>query len=239
MSASSSKQPSRVGMNTTASRFLSTMRQSFSYAPVLKKRQVDISEIGMYSTPEEHAPRNPVTHSHSRSSATPPTIEQIAMGLHVSRTPHLGPISKQNYRRTSAPGSPSAFNPYQPSRRVASPCITPPPPSRSSMKKTSPFANTRTSTATTMPGLSVASMSSTTVTSITPSTPSRRSSVSLKSRMSRFLPGSRYLPLSVPQYPNSSDSVVDLPPRRKAVRFSTGALGRNEIIPTVGRGGRE
>jgi hypothetical protein len=181
----------------------------------------------MYSTPEERTLRNPFPPSYFRNpdSSTIPTIEQIAMGLHVSRTPHLRPISRQNYRRNSAPRSPSPHHPYEVSRYVASPRVLPPAPSRSSLKKTSPVASTSTITPTTMPGLSTASLSSTTVTSLTSSTPgSHRSVVSLKSRMSRFLSGSRSLPLPVPQSPTLSptESAVTLPPRKKAVRFSLG-----------------
>jgi len=214
-SSSSRQSPLRMNTNTTASRFLTTMRQSFSPPP--KKRQIDISKSGMYSTPEERTPHT----SHFRSpdsSSMPPTIEQIAMGLHVSRTPHLRPISRPNYRRNSVPGSPSAYHLYETSRRVASP--RPP-----SLKKTSPLGSTSTITPT-MPGLSSTSISSTTVTSVTPSTPlPYRSIVSLKSRMSRFLPGSRSLPLSVP-----ADSTVALPPRKKAVRFSTSGLNETDSV---------
>jgi hypothetical protein len=126
----------------------------------------------MYSTPEERSTSDPTRHRY-HESCSPPTIEQIAMGLHVSRTPHLRPV------RRASPELPRPLHTIPHS----APLMPPPPPFRSSLKNSS----TQTSTITT-PGLSAASVS--TLASTTPSTPhSARSISSFKSRMTRFFPG--------------------------------------------------
>ncbi|KAK0446833.1 hypothetical protein EV421DRAFT_227767 [Armillaria borealis] len=182
---------------------------------------------GMYSTPEE---RNMPSSFRQRDlSSSPPTIEQIAMGLHLSRTPHLRPAGAQYhspYGRTSAQGSQQHHHAQnETSRRTAPSVVLPPPPARSSLKKPGSTVSSAN------PGLSTAS--STTVTSNCPSTPqSNRSLTSLKMRMSRFLPGARCVsaPSSVMGSPASSPrtSTSDILPRKKAVRFSTPALGIEE-----------
>ena len=136
------------------------------------------------------------------------------MGLHVSRTPHLRPV------RSSHTHHPHFHD--APSRRATSPLIPPPAPSRSSLKKP-PTSNSTSSTGVgPTPALSPASASSTTVVSNSPSTPysSNRSLMSLKLRMSRFLPGSRSG--SAPSSLSSSrGGTPDLQTPRKEVRFST------------------
>ncbi|KAH7927321.1 hypothetical protein BV22DRAFT_1031929 [Leucogyrophana mollusca] len=173
---------------------------------------------GMYSTPEEGDPNysSPTRSRFMDPSASRPTIEQIAMGLHISRTPHLRPSG--NPHRHSAPSSPSRHNI---SMHIANPRPTPLPPSRSSLKKT----HTPASSLTTPPKSSAlfgASPSTSTVTSAGPTTPN--SSVrSLKLRMAKFLPGYR---------PSSSSSLTSserpMTPR-KAVRFSTSVLALDEV----------
>ncbi|KAG1739972.1 hypothetical protein EDB19DRAFT_1895379 [Suillus lakei] len=86
----------------------------------------------MYSTPEE---RNPYVHSriHARyrdsAAASRPTIEQIAMGLHVSCTPHL---RNPCHHRHSAPSSPSHM------RKESSTALIGPSPSTSTINSAGP-----------------------------------------------------------------------------------------------------
>jgi hypothetical protein len=163
----------------------------------------------MYSTPEE---RSALAHALFRpeESSAPPTIEQISMGLHLSRTPHLRPVSRRHYP------------PSQQDHQWQTPRVDPIPlpinPSRSSLKKSS----TQTSAGTTTPGLSAASLSTTTSTA--PSTPvSTRSLVSLKTRMSRLLPGRGR------ERHRSSSAQEPIERPRKAVRFSGSVLGLTEV----------
>ncbi|KAJ7066751.1 hypothetical protein C8F01DRAFT_1248740 [Mycena amicta] len=107
-------------------------------------------------------------------STAPPTVEQIAMGLHLSRTPHLR-SSKDGPVRYPAPPEPTIK------------AIPPVQPLRSSLKK----------------GHGPASSSSTTdVTSTPPS--SERSSASLRARMSRLIPHRGPHPSSTPSSSVSS-----------------------------------
>ncbi|TFK75007.1 hypothetical protein BDN72DRAFT_832712 [Pluteus cervinus] len=239
-SPSSSSSPPRTGR--TATKIMSSVRRSFSVVTSPKKRQTSATAGMLYSTPEEHD-----SYAHSRflahdthDSQAPPTVEQIAMGLHVSRTPHLRqyPYS-QRHHPSSTPlhphphHNPNSYHnhPYltpadPPSRRPSSSTTLPPPPTRSSLKKSSTL-NSGSSPRVTNPGFaSVASGSSTTITSNSgPSTPhSNRSLTSLKLRMSRFLPGLRIASPS-----SSTESSISSSPRnsseyhvvKKAVRFST------------------
>ncbi|KIJ65611.1 hypothetical protein HYDPIDRAFT_130934 [Hydnomerulius pinastri MD-312] len=211
----------------------------------------------MYSTPEERHQYNHSRGARSRHTDTSgrPTIEQIAMGLHVSRTPHLRPIGNP-LQRHSAPTSPSRRNlnaanhaPHVPphlhphaTHDSSSSSILqhrtrhslPPPPSRSSMKKAS--ASSSTLSPPQQPFvLFGASPSTSTVTSGGPATPdSSRSVSSLKLRMSKLIPGFRP---SQPQSPtgrvnsfaSSSESDGTRPATpRKAVRFSTSVLALGE-----------
>ncbi|KAJ3932073.1 MAG: hypothetical protein NXY57DRAFT_1004753 [Lentinula lateritia] len=179
-----------------------------------KQSPVDSANaMSIYSTPAET-----IQHStrikRQDPYASPPSIEQIAMGLHISRTPHLRP----------PPVSNNLFSGGH------TPIPLPPPPSRSAMKK--PGKPNSLS-----PSLDPHSVSSTTIASSNlPSTPrSNRSLLSLKLRMSRLLPSnqSSSMPPSTLPSPTASsqDTATNFVPHRKAVRFSTSTLdlsGRDE-----------
>ncbi|KAJ7155551.1 hypothetical protein C8R43DRAFT_1000386 [Mycena crocata] len=166
----------------TASRLITSVRRTLSTA---KRR--DPTPSPMYSTPAERVPYTPSRFRYDPAAARPITVEEIAMGLHLSRTPHL------------RGGPPKAHG--QPSQKSVP---LPPPPARSSLKK---------------PALPTASPSSTTdVTSISTPHSSDRSSASLRTRMTRFLPHThRPGHHNPPSTPSSSTSEL---PRKKAVRFS-------------------
>lgn len=181
----------------------------------------------MISTPAERTVTPSARYRDYSPTNSRPTIEQIAMGLHTSRTPHLRPLSSSPNpysQRNSAPGSQYHASPYdKSSRRSASPLVLPPPPTRSSMKNR---GTSNTTTSTINPGNPVdhspASTSSSTVTSNNP--PSSQSSISLiKFRMSRFLPKPRTTsaPPSILSSPASSPrGSSDFHTTKKAVRFS-------------------
>ncbi|KAF7309690.1 hypothetical protein MIND_00340400 [Mycena indigotica] len=153
----------------------------------------------------------PMTERTSRfryDSVAPPTVEQIAMGLHLSRTPHLR-SSKDTPTVVRYPPPPASHP--QPTIKPISPAQ---PPLRSSMKKPAGYG-------------APSSSSTTDVTSTAPSTPhsSERSSASLRAKMARLFPyrGPQ------PSYSTPSSSAVSSPrtstselqhPRKKAVRFS-------------------
>ncbi|KAG0709307.1 hypothetical protein DFH29DRAFT_793618, partial [Suillus ampliporus] len=219
-------------LSGTASRFFMSMRKSISQSILTspRKRHANNSRggIGMYSTPEE---RNPYVHQrmharHRESSASRPTIEQIAMGLHVSCTPHLRNPRHQSH---SAPSSPSHIRYPHDSSALHRPTHSlPPPPSRSSLKKTG--------TSTTFNGplpnsiaLLGESPSTSTITSAGPATPDgARSVLSLKHRMSKLILGYRSVPssariISVASSGTGSEGTRPTTPR-KSVRFSTSVL---------------
>jgi len=187
------------------SRIISSVRRNFS----IPRRRDPLPAGPMYSTPAERNPYTPPRFRYETATARP-TVEQIAMGLHLSRTPHL----------RGAPKYPAPASHPQPAQK---PVPLPPPPARSSLKKPGLHPP---------PALLHGSTSSTTdVTSTTPSTPhsSDRSSVSLRARMSRFLPvPHRANPTTSSSTPDSSavssprTSTSELhQPRKKAVRFSS------------------
>ncbi|KAJ6591712.1 hypothetical protein DFH09DRAFT_1137779 [Mycena vulgaris] len=175
-----------------ASRLITSVRRTLSTA----KRRDPGAPSAMYSTQAERNPeRNPYTPTRFRYDTTRPTVEQIAMGLHLSRTPHLR-------------GPPKYPAPASHPQLARPPIPLPPPPARSSLKKTV---------------LAPSTSSTTDVASTAPSTPhsSDRSSASLRTRMARFLP--HRAPPSVPSTassPHTSSSELARP-RKKAVRFST------------------
>ncbi|KAG5654194.1 hypothetical protein H0H81_006227 [Sphagnurus paluster] len=162
-------------------------------------------DYGMISTPAERTLPTSARKRDYDPSLSRPTIDQIAMGLHTSRTPHLRPLS-------------STPSPYSPSRRSASPLVLPPPPARSSLKQptTSPG---------TFSGNNPASASSTTVTSNNPPTPKSpmKSMSTLRVRMARFLPRTRNAsapPSRLSSTTSSPRGSMDFPTPKKAVRFS-------------------
>ncbi|KAF9071527.1 hypothetical protein BDP27DRAFT_509630 [Rhodocollybia butyracea] len=184
----------------TSSRLMSSVRRSlFASSPGHKKQLATTQTAGMYSTTAERAVQHPPRFKRPDPSSSPPSIEQIAMGLHISRTPHLRSSSAPNYPFT---------------QRTHPPTPLPPPPSRSALKKPSSSA----------PSIDPPSNSSTTVTSSNfPYTPrSNRSLFSFKSRVSRLLPGSQY------SSPSPQTSTSDFVPPKKAVRFSTSTLNLDE-----------
>ncbi|KAJ7077880.1 hypothetical protein B0H15DRAFT_557546 [Mycena belliarum] len=188
----------------STSRIVASVRRTLSTA----KRRDNLPPTNpMYSTVAERNPYNPSRFrfdAHGPAAARP-TVEQIAMGLHLSRTPHLRAPPKY-----PAPAShPQSARPTVP---------LPPPPARSSLKKPALVPPSAF--------LPAASTSSTTdVTSTAPSTPrsSDRSRESLRTRVARFLPhrglGTAHDPAaSARSSPRTSTSDLGVP-RKKAVRF--------------------
>ncbi|KAG1746608.1 uncharacterized protein EDB91DRAFT_1219620 [Suillus paluster] len=221
--------PQSPRLTGTASRFFISMGKSISHSLLTspRKRHADNSRggIGMYSTPEE---RNPYVQSrmHARyreSSASRPTIEQIAMGLHLSCTPHLRNPCHQSH---SAPSSPSHIRYPHDSSALHRPTHSlPPPPSRSSLKKTSTSNGPRPNSI----ALLGESPSTSTITSTGPATPDgARSVLSLKHRMSKLILGYRSAPssariISAASSGTGSEGTRPTTPR-KSVRFSTSVL---------------
>ncbi|KAI0079402.1 hypothetical protein K474DRAFT_651940 [Panus rudis PR-1116 ss-1] len=238
--SSSSRPPS------AASKLMTSMKRSFSYSGTQKKRSSSATPV--YSTPEESLPPSPSSYNLHNARNIRPTIEQIAMGLHVSPTPHLMPHSSRSSKRHSTldPNMSSMSNTRRPSvilhRRGSAPApvpILPPPPARSSLKSpsgsTSSHSHSRGGgrSAPLTPSASDASLSSL-PSSSTPSTPrSNRSALSagaqfstrLHLSMSKLFSASRR---SVPTSPtirlasDDDSSVSSALTPRKAVRFSTG-----------------
>ncbi|CAL1714137.1 unnamed protein product [Somion occarium] len=239
-SSSSSSPPS------SASRIISTMRRSLSYSGTQKKRSSSLANIGMHSTPEESLPPSPSAVNAYDMRNVRPTVEQIAMGLHISRTPHLVPLhaNGSRYRRretadnsrspSEVPSTPTGQFPQtlpHQRRGSAPPLMLPPPPPRSSLKipgSRSPRSDA-TSPIPLTPSASDASLSS--LTSAAPSTPRSNRSTStahfstrLQLSMSKFWPGRKSSAPSSPTIIRSSDddSVSSVLTPRKAVRFSPG-----------------
>lgn len=172
----------------------------------------------MISTPVESTPSTISRYrNYDRSVSSRPTIEQIAMGLHTSRTPHFRPLTSGPHSHKAGSGSPHHSYPYDKlSHRVTShiPPVLPPPPTRSSLKQGGKSHTTLASTTSgTLRNTSPASSSSTTVTSHLPPSSHPPSPSFLKLHMSRFFPKLRNS--SAPSPPRG-----DLP-LKKAVRFSS------------------
>ncbi|KAF9454270.1 hypothetical protein P691DRAFT_754760 [Macrolepiota fuliginosa MF-IS2] len=175
----------------------------------------------MYSTPEESQPRHSASFREPAASARP-TIEQIAMGLHVSRTPHL---------RSRPPSHSASASPRQSS------------PLRSSLKKQS-FASSDSAL---VPAAASASTSTVTSASIhmvsgtgtglrmTASSVSPRlhhggtatnALAAIKLRVAKLLPGERKRGESSPTLVIATASGAETTARRKsaarkAVRFES------------------
>ncbi|EKM50695.1 uncharacterized protein PHACADRAFT_166379 [Phanerochaete carnosa HHB-10118-sp] len=187
----------------------------------------------MHSTPEESLPPAPSSpYPYHKSSVTSPTIEQIAMGLHISRTPHLVSSPRTCHarsRHSDTPETPRCVStPPRPSRplhfrRGSAPAISlPPPPARSSLKKPASISNPLT------PSDSNASLS--TLTSTAPSTPHSNRSASTSTSRSVFssklhlgmrllLPGRKSSASSTATTSDDGSASSELTPR-KVVRFS-------------------
>ena len=180
----------------------------------------------MHSTFEEtNATPPPQQFREADPASFRPTIQQIAMGLHTSRTPHLRPLTSSSYTFSQRQSAPHSSNLYEHHHHKTTSLILPPPPTQSSMKKPSPPATSSSGSPAISPPFSTASATSTTLaSSLTPSSHSPRSFAGLKSRMARFLPSTRTasLPSSLIPSPLSSPrSSSKSPTTKKAVRFTT------------------
>ncbi|KAI0773281.1 hypothetical protein BD413DRAFT_316781 [Trametes elegans] len=230
---------------TAAVKIMHTMRR-FSYSAP-KRRERGQPEGGMYSTPAETSSPTPSAYNFHDRPDTRPTIEQIAMGLHISRTPRaLPPRSAQTSPSpTKRYGESPRFvshnhlltRPSAHTRRASmSAVVLPPPPARSSLKKSNKSPSAEGSLLST--SASDASISTmTTMTSSGPATPrSVRSAPAtsfpgkLRMEMLRLLPSRKgSLTSSVRSdspsvlTPSSDDDSAtgELTPR-KMVRFSPG-----------------
>ncbi|KAG5729806.1 hypothetical protein E4T56_gene989 [Termitomyces sp. T112] len=186
---------SSLSNTKTSSRIMTTVRRSIGSFPKKRGPESSSNSYGMISTPAE---RSLSTSTRYRdNTASRPTIEQIAMGLHTSRTPHLRPLN------AALPQS----------RRVL-----PPPPARSSLKQTS-------SSPATLAEEGPASASSSTLASINPSSSKALTTPmsSIKVRMARFLPRTRIssAPPSILSSSSSSPRAsTEIQTPKKAVRFS-------------------
>lgn len=225
-----------------ASRLFFSMRKPFtsSSSPISQRKKPSERPYGgMYSTPEERHPYTPSRVTRPRyidASSERPTIEQIAMGLHVSRTPHLrsgnpaqrhSPLSSPSLRRlVNAPGS----APHQRQRHSL-----PPPPRRSSMKKTATSSSTIDPPQKTPTLLSASpTASTTTVTSGGPFTPGMWSVRSLKLRMSKYKLGHRTSSTVASNdrastFTSSGSDATRPTTPRKSVRFSTSVLALGDL----------
>ncbi|KAI8996612.1 hypothetical protein BD414DRAFT_478539 [Trametes punicea] len=230
---------------TTAVKIMHTMRRISYSSP--KRRDRGQPEGRMYSTPAEASPPTPSAYSFHDRPDVRPTIEQIAMGLHISRTPHTlaprttHPSVVSNRRNDESPRAVSHSHlltrPSAQTRRASmSAIVLPPPPVRSSLKRMSRPSTADSSLLTT--SASDASISTmTTLTSNGPSTPRSVQSApatsfpgKLRMEMLRLLPTRKgSLASSVRSgspsvmSPSDDDSSAtgELTPR-KMVRFSTG-----------------
>ncbi|KAF8817416.1 hypothetical protein BYT27DRAFT_7198944 [Phlegmacium glaucopus] len=221
--SSSSSHPQR--QKPSASRLMLSVKRSLAQS-VPKKRPSEYSKSAMRSTFEEtNATYPPQQFREADPASSRPTIEQIAMGLHTSRTPHLRPLVSSSYTFPQRHSAPHSSNPYEHHRHKTT-SIPPPQPMRSSMKKPSASVTSSSGSPAISPPFSVASVTSTTLTSLTPSsTHPPRPFAGLKSRMARFLPNTRSasLPTSLLSSSLSSprSSSADSPQPKKAVRFTT------------------
>ncbi|KAL0068384.1 hypothetical protein AAF712_004462 [Marasmius tenuissimus] len=164
----SNGRPTRKSVMTSVRRSLSVPRKSRSTSKKSLAEQTAEDQTYTSSRFRRHDP-----------SLSPPTVEQIAMGLHLSRTPHLRGHAPNQFHN-----HPGGFP-----RSISLPL--PPPPARSAMKKT----HAPSGAAGMNPGLAAPSASSTTITSLsTPHSSNTANSVSLtslKSRMTRLLISSK------------------------------------------------
>jgi hypothetical protein len=232
--SSSSSPPQR--QKPSASRLMLSMKRSLTQS-VPKKRAPEYSvsspfqfhvsvsldwkqKSGMHSTFEEtNATSPPQQFREADPASSRPTIQQIAMGLHTSRTPHLRPLASSSYTFSQRHTAPHSSNLYEHIHHKTTSLILPPPPTRSSMKMS---ATSSSGSPAISPPFSSASATST-LASLTPSSShSPRSFARFKSRMARFLPSSRSasLPSSLISSPLSSPRSSSLQ-TKKAVRFTT------------------
>lgn len=209
---------------TGLSRIVTRVRRSFSHSHKRRRTEDSDEEWGasMHTTPAERVSRAPLPSTstaalalRSPPSASRPTIEQIAMGLHVSRTPHL--------RGGTPHGPPTAATP-SPQRRAALP-----PPTRSALKQ--PIPKPPSSAGTTItPGMSASGSTADTSTLETPTSVAQLSGKPAKSRrpsvagglsfrrMSDFLTHTRGTSTTVSTHKYTPRASSESP-RRRVVRF--------------------
>ncbi|KJA28023.1 hypothetical protein HYPSUDRAFT_62413 [Hypholoma sublateritium FD-334 SS-4] len=218
--------PSDSPRPRAASRLIHSVKRTLSPSTMAAKRPHPHPKSGMQSTVAESASAVPPQQQQFREvdpSPSRPTIEQIAMGLHISRTPHLRPLASSPYAFSQRNSAPHSANPYEHHHHRPTPITLPPPPTRSSMKKPSTTVTSSTSSpAVSPPPFSSASGSTTTITSVAPSAAHvPRSFAAIKYRMARFLPQSRSAsaPPLVPPPASPRDSTSDSIQPKKAVRF--------------------
>ncbi|KAM6497087.1 hypothetical protein JOM56_007560 [Amanita muscaria] len=172
------------------------------------------------TTPTSGDDVTPSPYRQDHNSRNPPSIDQIAMGLHISRTPHLRSLGStpnisypQKHHGRSSTRSPSLPH----SRPTSASSNHQTTPRRSSLKKSSAAASSSYTShhdsLTSDPSATSASLS--TITSNTISTP--RSSRSFSASFRLRVPWLSLGPSASP--PRNSDDSKHLP-RKKAVRFT-------------------
>ncbi|KAI0060686.1 hypothetical protein BV25DRAFT_1839503 [Artomyces pyxidatus] len=203
--SSSSSMPSLTsdiypGGKPNSSKLLSTLRRSLSSSSPKHRKTLSSPD----TTPTRHRLSDP------DPASIRPTVEQIAMGLHLSRTPHL-PAHLSHLAPSPVPSH--TRRPSSHGRSHSLPRVTPrlpPPPTRSALKKAGASPSpTRPASSLTMTSASTAPSSS------SPSTPT---SASTKSRFSRFLGVRASLGASA-SAPDLCKEEVVVPEVRKGVRF--------------------
>ncbi|THV05538.1 hypothetical protein K435DRAFT_773714 [Dendrothele bispora CBS 962.96] len=198
--------PPHSARSSKTSRIMSSVKRSMSVSHGSHKSQLrlELDKTGMYSTPVERDPWSQSRFRKNDPGMPPPSIEQIAMGLHISRTPHLRTTS-HSYPSRTVPGP----QPHLP---------VPLPPSRSSLKPKKPSI---TSSATHDAGATPSASSTAVNSNINSPSSSLTAALSLKARVSRLLSHTTPLPSSKSNStPKDSETNSSLPPK-KAVRFST------------------
>ncbi|KAF8347834.1 hypothetical protein F5887DRAFT_954345 [Amanita rubescens] len=197
---------------TAASKIMSSVRRSFSPSSH-KKRDNPSSSI---PTIDANSHVMPARYRQDSNAQAPPSIEQIAMGLHISRTPHLRPMNSPQLRSTQSPSLPQSRPTSASSNQQTFP-------TRSSLKKSSHGPSSSVSHSMTS-DLSATSASFSTATSNTLSTPrSGRSLSSLKLRVPWLSTGFRPSPAAASAPARSTNSLhenLKHLPRKKAVRFT-------------------
>ncbi|KAL1747606.1 hypothetical protein HDZ31DRAFT_61083 [Schizophyllum fasciatum] len=203
------------------SRIVTRVRRSLSHS--YKRRRTDDSDEEWGTTtqagPADRMPRTQISRRPSTALAlqassfsSRPTIEQIAMGLHVSRTPHL--------RGGTSLGPPTAASP-SPQRRAPLP-----PPARSALKQADPRPPSSAGTTVT-PGMSASGSTADTSTLETPTSVLQPAAKPGKARgagglpfrrMSAFLTHTRAPPASPPAHKTTPRASTESP-KRRVVRF--------------------
>ncbi|KAF5362504.1 hypothetical protein D9756_002290 [Leucocoprinus leucothites] len=183
------------------SRLIQNVRRSIT--PKRHARSESASML-MYSTPQERQPSYSAAFRELPNPAARPTVEQIAMGLHVSRTPHL-----RHHPRSPSHSPPAPSLPRRPS--LKKPSLASSSNASSSALHTLPLptdASASTSTVTTSASLHITGSILSTSVSASPrlqhwphssaSSTSSSTLSALKLRMARLLPGDRKRSASAP-----------------------------------------